>query len=174
MIKGLVCFAVIFNLRCFKWSGTLLRSNLIIRVDDATSVWSFDKTSRRYFPRSGVRFGPENPFVKQRPANSVKQVFSQVVKGITINIIAKFRASRRLHFEDTRKIKSPEKFRDFRETGSCLTTWVDFIALKSIMFRTNLVNPVFIHCPIGGRVKFLVRRLVFFRAFPNNHRSSVD
>ena len=66
-------------------------------------------------------FGPEKPFEKLRPAYSVKLVFSYVVKGIKIKITAKFRASRRLRFEDTKKIRSPEytseKFRDFRETG---------------------------------------------------------
>ena len=39
------------------------------------------------------------PFAKLRIAYSVKLVFSYVVKGIKIKI--KFRASRRLHFEDT-------------------------------------------------------------------------
>ena len=53
-------------------------------------------------------FGPEKPFVKLRPANSVKLVFSYVVKGIKIKITAKFRASRRLSFEDTKRIMSPE------------------------------------------------------------------
>ena len=32
--------------------------------------------------KSRKRFGPENPFVKLRPALSVKRVFSYVVKGI--------------------------------------------------------------------------------------------
>ena len=62
-------------------------------------------------------FCPEKPFVKTRPAYSVKLVFSYVVKGIKIKIIAKFGASRRLRFEDTKRIMSPEMFRDFRETG---------------------------------------------------------
>ena len=53
-------------------------------------------------------FRPEKPFVKLRPAYSVKLVFSYVVKGIKIKITAKFRASRRLRFEDTKKIMSPE------------------------------------------------------------------
>ena len=61
--------------------------------------------------------GSEKPFVKLRPAYSVKLVFSYVVKGIKINITAKFRASRRLRFEDAKRIMSAEKFRDFRETG---------------------------------------------------------
>ena len=43
-------------------------------------------------------FGPEKPFVKLRPAYSVKLVFSYVVKGIKTKITAKFRASRRLRF----------------------------------------------------------------------------
>ena len=52
--------------------------------------------------------GPEKPFVKLRPAYSVKLVFSHVVEGIKIKITAKFRASRRLRFEDTKRIMSPE------------------------------------------------------------------
>ena len=57
-------------------------------------------------------FGPEKPFVKLRPAYSVKLI-SHVVKGIKTKIMAKFRASRRLRFEDTKRIMSTEKFRDF-------------------------------------------------------------
>ena len=53
-------------------------------------------------------FGPEKPFVKLRSAYCVKLVFSYVVKGIKIKITAKFRASRRLRFEDTKRIMSPE------------------------------------------------------------------
>ena len=40
--------------------------------------------------------------------SSVKLVFSYVVKGIKIKITAKFRASRRLRFEDTKRIMLPE------------------------------------------------------------------
>ena len=53
-------------------------------------------------------FGPEKPFLKRRPPHSVKLVFSCVVKGIKIKITAKFRASIRLRFEDTKSIMSPE------------------------------------------------------------------
>ena len=59
--------------------------------------------------KSRKLFGPEKPFVKLRPAYSVKLVFSYVVKGIKIKTTAKFRASRRLRFEDTKRITSPEK-----------------------------------------------------------------
>ena len=45
-------------------------------------------------------FGPENPFVKVRPAYSVKLIFSYVVKGIKIKVTVKFCASRRLRFQD--------------------------------------------------------------------------
>ena len=64
-------------------------------------------------------FGPEKLFVKLRPAYSVKLVFSYVVKGAKAKINAKFRASRRLRFEDAKRIvtrNAPEKFQDFRET----------------------------------------------------------
>ena len=59
----------------------------------------------------------EKPFVKLRPANSVKLVFSYVVKGIKIKITAKFRASRRLRFEDTKRIMRPKCFGTFEKTG---------------------------------------------------------
>ena len=62
-------------------------------------------------------FGPEKPFVKLRPAHSVKLIFSYVVKGIKIKITAKFHVTEHLRFEDTKRIMSPEMFRDFRETG---------------------------------------------------------
>ena len=58
--------------------------------------------------KSRERFGSEKPFVKLRPAYSVKLVFSYVVKRIKIEIIATFRASRPLRFEDTKRIRSPE------------------------------------------------------------------
>ena len=58
---------------------------------------------------------------KLRPAYSVKLVFSYVVKAIQIKITAKFRASRRLRFEDYKENcvtrNAPENFRDLRETG---------------------------------------------------------
>ena len=57
--------------------------------------------------KSRELFGPEKPFVKLRPAFSGKLVFSYVVKGIKIKT-AKFRASRLLRFEDTKRIMSPE------------------------------------------------------------------
>ena len=58
--------------------------------------------------KSRELFGPEKPFEKLRPAYSVKLVFSYVVKEIKIKITAKFRASTRLRFEDTKRIMSPE------------------------------------------------------------------
>ena len=73
--------------------------------------------------KSRKLFGPEKPFLKLRPASSVKLVFSYVVKGVQIKIIPKFRASRRVRFEDTTEKNyvtrnAPKKFRDFRETGA--------------------------------------------------------
>ena len=58
--------------------------------------------------KSRKLFGPEKPFVKLRPTYSVKLVFSYVVKGIIIKINAKFRASRGLRFEDTKRIYHPK------------------------------------------------------------------
>ena len=53
-------------------------------------------------------FGPVKPFVKLRPAYSVWLIFSYVLKGIKVKITAKSGAPRRLRFEDTKKIMSPE------------------------------------------------------------------
>jgi len=57
---------------------------------------------------SGKVFRPEKPLVKLWPTYSVKLVFSYVVKGIKIKITAKFRASKCLRFEDTKRVSPPE------------------------------------------------------------------
>ena len=71
---------------------------------------------------------------KNRLAYSVKLVFSYVVKGIKNKITAKFSGTERLRFEDTKRIMSPQKFRDFRETGP----WGPFLespeTLQSLLF----------------------------------------
>ena len=61
----------------------------------------FSKVPKTFRARKAIRR-------KLRPAYSVKLVFSYVVKGIKIKITAKFCASRRLRFEDTKRIMSPE------------------------------------------------------------------
>ena len=47
-------------------------------------------------------YGPEKPFVKLRPAYSVKLGFSYVVKGVNVKITAKFRDTGLFRFEDTK------------------------------------------------------------------------
>ena len=68
------------------------------------SSWGQGPVSRK----SRKLFWPEKPFIKPRPVYSVKQAFSYVVKGIKIKTTAKFSASRRLRFEDAKRIMSPE------------------------------------------------------------------
>ena len=51
---------------------------------------------------------PKTPFVKLQPSYSVNLIFSYVVKGIQIKITLKFLASSSRHFEDTKRIMSPE------------------------------------------------------------------
>ena len=63
--------------------------------------------------KSRKLYWPEKPFLKLRPAYSVELVFSYVVKGIKVKITAKFRDKEHLRFEDTKRIMSSEKFRDF-------------------------------------------------------------
>ena len=66
-------------------------------------------------PKSRKLFGPEKPFRKLLPAHSVKLVFPYVVKGIKIQINAKFCASRHLRFEDTKKMCHPKCARKVSE-----------------------------------------------------------
>ena len=67
--------------------------------------------------KSRKLFGSEKPSVKLQPACSVKLVFSHDVKGRKSKITVKFRVLERFRFQDTKRIMSPEKFREFRETG---------------------------------------------------------
>ena len=68
--------------------------------------------------KSRKLFGSEKPSVKLRPACSVKLLFfSHDVKGRKIKITAKFSVLERFGFQHTKRIMSPDKFRDFRETG---------------------------------------------------------
>ena len=67
--------------------------------------------------KSRKLFGPEKPFVKLQLPYSVKLVFSYAVKGIRIKITAKFRASRSLRFEDTKRIMSPEMRPNLKVSG---------------------------------------------------------
>jgi len=92
----------------------------------------FSKVPRTFRARKAIR--------KITTAYSVKLVFSYVVKGIKIKINAKFRASRRLRFEDTKRIMSPEirpkSFGTFdkRAQGLKLTAWrVQISATKCLL-----------------------------------------
>ena len=93
-------------------------------------------------------FCPEKPFVKPRPAYSVKLVSSYVVKGIKIKVTAKFGASRRLRFENTKRIVArnmPEMFRDFRETGPWCTLGTvneSWFFSSNNLFQIILLNDV--------------------------------
>ena len=64
-------------------------------------LWPLSRKSRKLF-------GPENPFLKLRLVHSVKLVFLYVVKGRKIKITARFRALRRIRFENTKRTISPE------------------------------------------------------------------
>ena len=59
-------------------------------------------------PKSRKLFGSEKPFVKLRPAYFVKLGFSYVLERINIKITTKYRTSRGLRFEDTKRNMSPE------------------------------------------------------------------
>ena len=64
-----------------------------------------------------VSGGPGRKFVTLWAAYSVKLVLLYVAKGIKIKIIAEFRTSRRIRFEDTKGIISPEKFSGVSRNG---------------------------------------------------------
>ena len=92
-------------------------------------------------PVSRKLFGPEKPFVQFRAAYSVKLAFLYVVKGIKIKITAKFRTSRHLRFEDTKRIVSheirPKSFGTFEKRAYGLA--ITIIAIANV--------PVTINCP---------------------------
>ena len=112
------------NIRTYEKNGILVQlfpghKNLYCRVIRIPKLRNFYQeysiqsgickpVMRNQRPRGLFLESPEKPFVKLRPAYSVKLVFSYVVKGIKIKRTAKFRASRRLRFEDTKRIMSPE------------------------------------------------------------------
>ena len=118
--------------------------------------------------KSRKLFASEKLFVKLRLAYSVKLVFSYVVKAIKIKITAKFRASRRLSFEENYVTRNaPVKFRDFRETGSspeffrafpryCFSNaiTVRIIYTKRLFF---LIKPIIIlFCRVAGALPVVV------------------
>ena len=77
---------------------------LFIELEASVNNWLLGPVSRK----SRKLFAPEKLFLKLRPVYSVKLVFSNVVKRTPLKITAKFRASRGLSFEDTKRIMSPE------------------------------------------------------------------
>ena len=96
-------------------ASAMLNSKIRPRAVVGYGVKNFHPSPLNYVTRGtflespeNFSFRPEKPFVKLRPAVSVKLVFSYVGKGIKIKITAKFRASIRLRFEDTKRIMSPE------------------------------------------------------------------
>ena len=91
----------LFKTSAFQFDNWLLGPEKFSGLSRNMSLGPVSRNSRELF-------GPEKPFVKLRPAYSVKLIFSHVAKGIKIKITAKFRALRRLRFEDTKKIMSPE------------------------------------------------------------------
>ena len=86
------------------------RKNIFLLTRDQSSYISremtgsgarFSKVPKTFRVRKAIRKTPTCLFCKAG-------FFLYVVKGIKIKITAKFRASRRLSFEDTKRIMSPE------------------------------------------------------------------
>ena len=97
----------LINFSCFASSPTQQHS--FSYWNHTVDFVDFNKSFLGPFSRKSRKlFGPEKPFVNLRLAYSVKLVFSYVVKGRDTKITAKFRASRRLRCEDTKRIKSSE------------------------------------------------------------------
>ena len=86
----------------------LHEAKISTKLDVKNGFWQIELDQEPVSRKSRKLFGPEKPFVIVPPAYSVKLFFLYVVKGIKIKITAKFRASRRLSFEDTKRIMSPE------------------------------------------------------------------
>ena len=118
--KGLFVSRVILQTRglaSFHLTQASLRKNIKKKKKTTSTFDPAFKCQRPVCRKSRNLFGSEKPSVKLRPACSVKLVFSHDVKGRKSKITAKFRVLERFRFQDTKRIMSPEKFRDFRETG---------------------------------------------------------
>ena len=115
--SGLSAYSTKSLLACLMWLETyaliavcmfvclFFGSTQPIGFDSTLPGISVNPTSNNSGPvsrKSRKLFGPEKAFLKPRPAYSVKLIFSCIVKEIKIKITAKFRASRRFRFEDTR------------------------------------------------------------------------
>ena len=111
-VKSRLAYSVIFShvVKGIKLKITAkFRASRRVRFEDTKRVSPEIRPKSFGTSRKSRRiFGPEKPFIKLRPAHSVKLVFSYVVKEIKIKIGAKFRASRFLGFEDTKRTMSPE------------------------------------------------------------------
>ena len=101
MLKGMTLHVTSFHVLS-------LHPGVKMNAEDALPCQTCTVSRGPFLKKSPKIFGPEKSFVKLRPANSLKLVFSNVVKGIKIKTTAKFRASRRLRYEDTKRIMSPE------------------------------------------------------------------
>ena len=96
-------------------------------VKDALTVLQTNSRSQERFftntPQASVSqktwklYWLEKPFIKLRPAHSLKLVFLYVVKGVKIKITAKLRDTDHLCFEDTKRIMSPEKVSGLSRNG---------------------------------------------------------
>ena len=103
-------------------------------------LWPVSRKSRK-------PFGPEELFLKLRLAHCVKLVFSYVVKGRNIKITGKFRALRRLRFENTKRTMSPEmrltSFGTFEKRGPGFPTcfaWLHVTKVVSITAVSRVVT----------------------------------
>ena len=100
-------------LRCFLRVRSSSQSLAVMLLKSSgVEIGPVSRKSRRIFPA-------RKSFVKLRPPYSLRLVLSYVVEGIKIKITVKFRASRRLRFEDTEIIMSLEFWcRTFEKEGS--------------------------------------------------------
>lgn len=77
-----------------------------------------ENRARERFPKAPKTFRAWKTYRKTPTCIFCKvDLFIFCIKEIKIKTTAKFRTSRRLRSEDKRRIMSPEKFWDFRETG---------------------------------------------------------
>ena len=125
-------------------SDIIFWAPLFINITGLSPLLLLDTQTKRQGPvsrKSRKLFAPEMPFVKLRPVYPVTLVFSYVVKGIKITV--KFRASRRLRFEDTKKIMSPEMGpKSFGTFEKQAPPWNPFTRISSkIRLKRNAYKP---------------------------------
>jgi len=118
IIKCPVTLWLNFNIPCVEDCGQQSSCMVLLTIPfKKTTTVAYPSPRKFWYPNAGARFSkvPRTFWAQKAIRKTTTWSFCKaglfinyVVKGIKTNITAKFHASRRLRFEDTKRIMSPE------------------------------------------------------------------